>query len=134
MADPTINSNVGINNFSGQKLMGISMRHNLYRLNEEANLMCIKTLKEKFGCSVGYSGHESGAYLICVAATLLGASSIERHITLARDMYGSDHSASLEPMGLVRMVRDVRDIETILGDGIKRVWDSEIPVKKKLRG
>ena len=100
---------------------------------EEANLMCIKTLKEKFGCSVGYSGHESGAYLICVAATLLGASSIERHITLARDMYGSDQAASLEPMGLARMVRDVRDIETILGDGIKRVWDSEIPVMKKLR-
>ena len=100
---------------------------------EEANLNCIQTLKEEFGCKVGYSGHETGSYLICVAAAVLGASSIERHITLDRSMYGSDQSASLEKPGLVRMVKDVRRVEKILGDGEKRVWDSEISVMKKLR-
>jgi N-acetylneuraminate synthase len=66
----------------------------------EANLLCIKTLKEKFNCNVGYSGHESSGYYISLAAAVLGATSIERHITMARDMYGSDQAASLEPMGL----------------------------------
>ncbi len=100
---------------------------------EEANLKCIKTLKEKFNCNVGYSGHESMGYLICVSAVLLGASSIERHITLDRSMYGSDQAASLEPQGLDRLVRDIRRIDQILGDGIKRIWPSEIPVMEKLR-
>jgi len=100
---------------------------------EEANLLVIKTLKEKFNCNVGYSGHESSAYLLCVAAVILGATSIERHITLDRSMYGSDQAASLEPIGLARMVKDVRNIDKILGDGIKRIWPSEIPVMKKLR-
>jgi N-acetylneuraminate synthase len=100
---------------------------------EEANLKCIQTLKEKFQCNVGYSGHESMGYLICVSAVLLGASSIERHITLDRSMYGSDQAASLEPQGLERLVRDIRAIDKILGDGIKRIWPSEIPVMKKLR-
>jgi N-acetylneuraminate synthase len=100
---------------------------------EEANLKCIQTLKEKFTCKVGYSGHESIGYLICVAAVVLGATSIERHITLDRAMYGSDQSASLEPLGFQRLVRDLREIETILGDGVKRVWPSEIPVMEKLR-
>ena len=100
---------------------------------EEANLKCIQTLKEKFNCNVGYSGHESMGYLICVSAVLLGASSIERHITLDRSMYGSDQSASLEPQGLERLVRDIRRIDKILGDGIKRIWPSEIPVMEKLR-
>ena len=100
---------------------------------EEANLKCIQTLQEKFNCDVGYSGHESTGYLICVIAAVLGASSIERHITLDRSMYGSDQAASLEPLGLQRLVRDLREINTILGDGIKRVWPSEIPVMKKLR-
>ena len=100
---------------------------------EEANLKCIQTLKEKFQCNVGYSGHESMGYLICVSAVLLGASSIERHITLDRSMYGSDQSASLEPQGLERLVRDIRGIDKILGDGIKRIWPSEIPVMEKLR-
>jgi N-acetylneuraminate synthase len=100
---------------------------------EEANLKCIQTLKEKFNCNVGYSGHESMGYLICVSAVLLGASSIERHITLDRSMYGSDQAASLEPQGLDRLVRDIRGIDQILGDGIKRIWPSEIPVMKKLR-
>ena len=100
---------------------------------EEANLKCIQTLKEKFNCNVGYSGHESMGYLICVSAVLLGASSIERHITLDRSMSGSDQAASLEPQGLDRLVRDIRGIDQILGDGIKRIWPSEIPVMKKLR-
>jgi len=101
---------------------------------EEANLKCIETFQNKFNCNVGYSGHETASYIVSVAATVLGASSIERHITLDRSMYGSDHAASLEPSGLIRMVRDVRRVELIMGDGIKRVWDSEIPVRKKLRG
>ena len=101
---------------------------------DEANLQCIKTLKEKFNCNVGYSGHESSGYYISLTAAVLGATSIERHITIARDMYGSDQAASLEPAGLKRMIRDIRDVEAILGDGKKQIWDSEIPVKKKLRG
>jgi N-acetylneuraminate synthase len=100
---------------------------------EEANLRCIETLKKEFNCNVGYSGHEDSAYIVCVIAVALGATSIERHITLSRSMYGSDQAASLEEPGLARMVRDVRHVNEILGDGIKRVWDSEIPVMKKLR-
>ena len=100
---------------------------------EEANLKCIDTLHKKFDCKVGYSGHESSSYLLCVTAVMLGATSIERHITLDRSMYGSDQSASLEVHGLVRLVRDVRQIEVILGDGIKQVLESELPIMKKLR-
>ena len=99
----------------------------------EANLLCIKTLKEEFNCDVGYSGHESSGYYISLAAALLGATSIERHITLARDMYGSDQAASLEPVGLERLVRDIRALNLIMGDGVKRIYPSEIPVMKKLR-
>ncbi|KFM20103.1 Pseudaminic acid synthase protein [Marine Group I thaumarchaeote SCGC AAA799-P11] len=100
---------------------------------EEANLKVIQTLQKKFKCDVGYSGHESGSYLVCLAAVMLGATSIERHITLDRTLYGSDQAASLEPEGLFRMVRDIRDLDTILGDGKKRIWDSELPAQKKLR-
>ena len=100
---------------------------------EEANLNCIKTLQNEFECNVGYSGHESLGYLICVTAVVLGATSIERHITLDRSMYGSDQPASLEPAGLQRLVRDIRNIDLIMGDGEKIIWDSEIPVMKKLR-
>jgi len=100
---------------------------------EEANLQCIKTLKEKFNCDVGYSGHESSGYSISLAAAVLGATSIERHITIARDMYGSDQAASLEPMGLIRLVRDIRMLDLIIGDGVKRVYPSEVTVMKKLR-
>ena len=100
---------------------------------EEANLNCILTLKNEFNCNVGYSGHEDSSYLICLIATTLGATTIERHITLSRSMYGSDQSASLEKTGLERMIRDVRLVKPILGDGIKRIWDSEVPVMKKLR-
>jgi len=100
---------------------------------EEANLKCISTLKKEFGCDVGYSGHENASYIVCIPAVILGATSIERHITLDRSMYGSDQSASLEKAGLERLVRDIHKIDSILGDGIKRVWDSEKPVMKKLR-
>jgi N-acetylneuraminate synthase len=99
----------------------------------EANLRCIETLRKEFNCNVGYSGHESIGYLICVAAVVLGATSIERHITIDRSMYGSDQAASLEPLGLERLVRDIRRIDLIMGDGQKRIWPSEIQVMKKLR-
>jgi len=101
---------------------------------EEANLLCIQTLRNEFNCNVGYSGHETASYIVCVVAASLGATSIERHITLDRSMYGSDQPASLEPAGLKRMVRDVRRVDQVLGDGVKRIWESEIPVMKKLRG
>ena len=99
----------------------------------EANLRMIQTLRKKFKCNVGYSGHENSSYSICLAAVLLGATSIERHITLDRSMYGSDQAASLEPAGLVRMVRDIKELDFILGDGKKTIWDSELPAQKKLR-
>ena len=108
--------------------------HSSYPMKiEEANLKLIQTLKKKFKCNVGYSGHESAASLICVAAVLQGATSIERHITLDRTMYGSDQAASLEPEGLMRLVRDVRALDVILGDGKKKIWDSEKSAMKKLR-
>lgn len=100
---------------------------------EEANLLCIPMLKKEFDCDVGYSGHEDTGYLVCVIAAVLGATSIERHITLSRSMHGSDQAASLERIGLLRMTRDVKRIPTIMGDGEKRIWPSEIPVMKKLR-
>jgi len=100
---------------------------------EEANLLVIKTLHKKFQCDVGYSGHEVGAYDVCIPAVVLGATSIERHITLDRTMYGSDQAASLEPEGLRRMVNDVRQIEKILGNGKKIVHKSEISARDKLR-
>ena len=102
-------------------------------LPNEANLRVIQTLQKKFKCNVGYSGHETGAYLICVAAVVLGATSIERHITLDRAMYGSDQAASLEGPGLFRMVKDIHNMDKILGDGVKRIWDSEKPAMQKLR-
>ena len=100
---------------------------------EEANLNCIQTLKNEFNCNVGYSGHEATAYLVCVIAAVLNCSSIERHVTLDRTMYGSDQAASLEPNGLKRLVSDVKRVESIKGDGVKRIWDSEKAAMKKLR-
>jgi|TARA_B110000438_G_scaffold171917_1_gene164325 N-acetylneuraminate synthase len=100
---------------------------------EEANLKLIPILKQKFNCNVGYSGHETASYLVGLSAVVLGATSIERHISLDRSMYGSDQSASLESAGLRRLVRDVRKVEIILGDGTKKIWDSELPAMKKLR-
>jgi N-acetylneuraminate synthase len=108
--------------------------HSSYPMKlDEANLRVIQTLQKKFRCDVGYSGHETAGYLVSVAAVLLGATSIERHITLDRTMYGSDQAASLEPPGLLRLVSDVRLLGQILGDGKKRIWNSELPAMKKLR-
>ena len=108
--------------------------HSAYPMPEkEANLKVIPFLKKKFNCDVGYSGHEVGSYDVCIPAVVLGATSIERHITLDRTMYGSDQSSSLEEPGLRRLVRDVKKIGLLLGDGKKRVWDSELPAMKKLR-
>lgn len=100
---------------------------------EEANLRCIQTLKKEFNCKVGYSGHETAGYTVCVVAVALGATSIERHITLDRAMYGSDQAASLQTVGFERMIKDVRMVDALLGDGIKKVWESEIKIMKKLR-
>ena len=100
---------------------------------DEANLYVISELQKKFKCEVGYSGHEKSAYLVCVCAVMLGATSIERHITIDRTLYGHDQAASLEPLGLRRLVRDIRMIDKILGDGKKRIWDSELETVKKLR-
>jgi len=100
---------------------------------DEANLNLIATLKKKFKCKVGYSGHEPGATNVSIPAVMLGATSIERHITIDRTWYGHDQAASLEPPGLFRLVRDIRQLEKILGDGKKRVWESELPNHQKLR-
>ncbi len=100
---------------------------------EELNLSCIKTLKEKYGCEVGYSGHEFRLGT-SVAAVYLGASIIERHVTLDRSMWGSDHLSSLEPQGLFKLVSGIRELEKAYGNGIIRVTESEKPVRKKLRG
>ncbi|HZU92677.1 MAG TPA: N-acetylneuraminate synthase family protein [Microbacterium sp.] len=100
---------------------------------EEANLRVISTLRDRYaGIPVGYSGHERGLQ-ISLAAVALGAVAVERHITLDRTMWGSDHAASLEPTGLEHLVRDIRVIEKALGDGVKRVFDSERAPMAKLR-
>ena len=100
--------------------------------DDHANLKVINTLKEKFKCDVGYSGHEAGLVISYAAATL-GISSLERHITLSRAMYGSDQAASVEPAGLRQLVGGVRKIEKALGDGRKVIIEDEKPIAKKLR-
>lgn len=100
---------------------------------EELNLRMINTLQEMYPtCPIGYSGHETG--LSTTLATIpMGANFIERHFTLDRSMWGSDQSASVEPGGMMRLVRDIRDIETALGDGVKKVYESEMGPRAKLR-
>ena len=100
---------------------------------EDLNLSCIPVLKEKYQCEVGYSGHEFRLGTT-VAAVYLGATILERHITLDRTMWGSDHLASVEPQGLIKLVRGVRELESAYGDGRKRVTEGELPIRKKLRG
>lgn len=100
--------------------------------DEDANLNCIKTLKERYKCNVGYSGHEVGL-AVSYAAAALGITSLERHITLDRAMYGSDQSASVEPAGLYSLVGAVRKIEKAMGDGKISVHPKEISIAKKLR-
>jgi len=99
---------------------------------QDANLKVMHTLQERYGCNIGYSGHESGIIISC-AAVAMGASSLERHITLDRAMYGSDQSASLEVTGLRRMMDYVRDIVTAMGSPEKRVMETEVPIAAKLR-
>jgi len=101
--------------------------------DEDANLNCIKTLRDRYQCNVGYSGHESGL-AVSYAAAALGISSLERHITLDRSMYGSDQAASLEPGGLRMLVGAVRKIEKAMGDGVVQIIDKEVPISRKLRG
>lgn len=99
---------------------------------EDANLKMIKTLRDKYDCNVGYSGHEVGLAVSYAAATL-GITSLERHITLNRSMYGSDQSASIEPAGLRQLIGAVRKIELAMGDGIKRTYEAEVPIAENLR-
>ncbi len=99
---------------------------------QDANILVMDTLRERYQCDVGYSGHESGVIVSC-AAVSRGATSLERHITLDRAMYGSDQAASLEIGGLQRLVAYVRDIETALGSPVKKVMRTEVPIAKKLR-
>ena len=100
--------------------------------NEELNLRMIPTLDQQFDVPIGYSGHERGLQTT-YAAVVLGAKFVERHITLDRTMWGSDQAASIEPGGLMRLVRDIRIIESALGDGVKQVYESELSSRKKLR-
>ena len=99
---------------------------------DELNLAVIPWLAKEFGVPVGYSGHETGL-ASTVAAVALGATVVERHVTLDRSMWGSDQAASLEPTGLTKLVRDIRLVESAIGDGKKVVYEREIPVMKKLR-
>jgi len=98
----------------------------------ELNLRVIPLLKERYGVPIGYSGHETGLPS-SVAAAAIGACVVERHITTDRSLWGSDHAASLEPNGINRLVRDIRLVETSMGDGVKRVVPSEVPIMQKLR-
>jgi N-acetylneuraminate synthase len=98
----------------------------------ELNLKCIQTLRERYGLLVGYSGHEVGLYPSALAVGL-GACVIERHITLDRAMWGSDQAASIEPQGLQRLIRDIRETPVVMGTGEKVVYEAERAVREKLR-
>ena len=100
--------------------------------DKELNLNVIPSYISRYDCPIGYSGHEKGV-LPSVLAASMGACAIERHITTDRTLWGSDHAASLEPEGLRRLVRDIRLLNTLKGDGVKKVYDSELPIIKKLR-
>jgi len=101
--------------------------------DEDANLRCIPMFKERYGCEVGYSGHESSLIKVCTSAVALGATSLERHITLDRAMYGSDQAASIESISLNSFVNAVRAIPKILGDGKKILSEAEVKTRDKLR-
>ena len=101
-------------------------------INDELNLFVIEDFINRYDCPIGYSGHEKGITPSTLAVSL-GACSVERHITLDRTMWGTDHAASLEPEGLIRLLRDVRLVPSMLGDGRKVVYETEKPIIKKLR-
>jgi N-acetylneuraminate synthase len=118
---------------TGTKNVMIAHSTSAYPCNpKELNLNMVKTLASKFNAPIGYSGHETGL-APTVAAVALGATFVERHFTLDRSMWGSDYAASVEPQGMVRLVSDIRDIEMSLGDGVKRVYESELEPRKRLR-
>jgi N-acetylneuraminate synthase len=98
----------------------------------ELNLRAIPRMRERYGIPIGYSGHEVGLYTT-LAAAVLGACVVERHITLDRAMWGSDQAASVEPQGFARLVKDIRAVELAMGDGVKKVYASEVPIRQKLR-
>lgn len=100
--------------------------------DKDLNLLTIRTLKHEFDCLVGYSGHSPGI-MDAIIAVILGATSIEKHITLDRSMYGSDQASSLEPKGFAKMVEYIKFVDIALGDGEKRVTDLENKIKAKLR-
>jgi N-acetylneuraminate synthase len=117
----------------GRKDLVILHSTSTYPANyDELNLKVIPVLAQRFGVPVGYSGHETGI-ASSVASVVLGASMVERHLTLDRAMWGSDQAASLEPNGMLRLIRDIRLIETSLGDGEKRLLAREVPIMEKLR-
>ncbi len=101
--------------------------------DEDANLLCIPMLRDRYGVNVGYSGHESSLIKVCTAAVALGATSLERHITLDRAMYGSDQAASIETNALRNFVDTVRAVPSILGNGNKVLSESELKTREKLR-
>lgn len=101
--------------------------------NKDANLNLIQELAKRYQCRVGYSGHERGV-LVSTCAVAAGATSIERHITMDQTMYGSDQKASIEPDELCELVKNIRETELIMGDGVKKLSEAEEEVKKKLRG
>lgn len=121
-----------VNNFDKERLVVLHSTSSYPLDHAEANLNMIQTLREEFNLPIGYSGHEIGLQ-ISLAAVALGAKVLERHVTLNRSMWGSDHSASLEPQGLAKLVRDVRIVEKAMGDGVKKVYESELPNREKLR-
>ncbi len=101
--------------------------------HEEANLKCIPMLRDRYQCDVGYSGHEPGLQ-VSLAAVVFGITSLERHITLDRSMWGSDHASSVEKHGLERLIRDAKIIQQALGDGKKTIYPGELTKRKQLRG
>lgn len=100
--------------------------------DEDANLNCIPVLRKRYHCNVGYSGHEGGL-AVSYAAAALGITSLERHITLDRAMYGSDQAVSLEPALFIQLIGGLRKIEKAIGNGTKKIQDKEVPIAKKLR-
>ena len=101
--------------------------------DEDSNIKCIETLRKRYSCDVGYSGHESSLLKVSLVAATLGATSIERHITLDRAMYGSDQAASISAEVLKNFVESIRSVKSILGNGKKEIKDSELAARKKLR-
>ena len=100
--------------------------------NNELNLNCIQTLQERYNCEVGYSGHEFGL-TTTIASICMGATIIERHITLDRTMWGTDQMCSVEPQGLIKLVRGINELNLAIGNGKKVVTETEKPIKDKLR-